>query len=230
MSHDRLLAASGHYGIHVERRPLTLADLDASDLINGLAAACELGARPESAKAARDFTRVTLQQWGLGRHSDMAELVVSELVTNALRHGLLSASRMLGEHPVGLRLLRNDPYLICVVTDPGSAGPMRIGTCAGAESGRGLQVVQACSVEWGWEPLRDVLGEDGLGGASSAGKLVWALLHSPELPGAAGRPGRINRRPALGSAVPGRPVRRAGRRTRRPWPPGGTHRSRSACR
>ncbi len=145
MSHNRLLAASGHHGIHVERRPLTLADLDASDLINGLAAACELGARPESAKAARDFTRVTLQQWGLGRHSDMAELVVSELVTNALRHGLLSASRMLGEHPVGLRLLRNDPYLICVVTDPGSAGPLRIETCAGAESGRGLQVVQACS-------------------------------------------------------------------------------------
>jgi anti-sigma regulatory factor (Ser/Thr protein kinase) len=237
VSHDGLLAASGHHGIHVERLPLALADLAASDLRHGPAAACGLAAIPESAKIARDFTSVTLQQWGLGRHIDTAELVVSELVTNALRHGLLSARGMLGEHPVGLRLLRNDPYLICMVTDPGSAVPVQMETCAGAESGRGLQVVQAYSVEWGWEPLEDVLaegglGDGGLGGASmgSAGKVVWALLHSPELQLAAGRPGRISRRSELGSAAPGRPVRRAGRRTRHPWPPGGTHRSRPACR
>jgi anti-sigma regulatory factor (Ser/Thr protein kinase) len=230
VGHDGLLAASGHHGLHAERLPLALADLTAGGLGEGLAAACELAARPESAKAARDFARITLQDWGLGGYADAAELVVSELVTNALRHGLLSAPRMLVEHPVGLRLLCNAPYLICMVTDPGRGGPVRIEAGVGAESGRGLQVVEACSLQWGWEPLGDGL-DGGLDGHSSAGKVVWAVLHSPELPWAAGRPERIGGRPASrGSATHGRALRRAGRRTRRPWLPGGTHQSRPACR
>lgn len=175
MSHDRLLAASGHHGTQTERRPLALADLAASDLMDGPLAVCELAAVPESAKAARDFTRSTLQGWGL--EVDTAELVVSELVTNALRHGVLSGPRMLGEHPVGLRLLCNVPYLICMVTDPGRTGPVRVDTPAAAECGRGLQVVEACSVQWGWEPVGD--------GPGRTGKVVWALLHSAELPRAA---------------------------------------------
>ena len=120
--------------------------------------------QPESARRARKFTRITLQDWGMAGQIDVAELVVSELVTNSLRHGLLSAQRMPGEHPVGLTLLRLDPYLMCMVTDPGGQCPVRIDSCASAESGRGLQVVESCSVRWGWEPI------------TSEGKVVWALL------------------------------------------------------
>jgi len=120
--------------------------------------------RPESARRAREFTRITLQDWGMAGQIDVTELVVSELVTNSLRHGLLSAQWMRGEHPIGLTLLRLDPYLMCMVTDPGGQCPVRIDSCASAESGRGLQVVESCSVRWGWEPI------------TGEGKVVWALL------------------------------------------------------
>ena len=120
--------------------------------------------QPESARRAREFTRITLQDWGMAGQIDVAELVVSELVTNSLRHGVPPARWMPGEHPIGLTLLRLHPYLMCMVTDPGRHCPVRIDSCASAESGRGLQVVESCSVRWGWEPVAD------------QGKVVWALL------------------------------------------------------
>jgi hypothetical protein len=199
VSHDGLLAANGHRGTRAEYRPLALAGVTPSYQVDHPAATCELAPRPESAKAARDFTRLTLRGWRMARLSDVAELVVSELVTNALRHGLLSARWMPGEHPIRLRLLRQDPYLMCMVTDPDTSGPVRIDSRSGAESGRGLQVVEACSVRWGWQPL-DAQGPHGQaldaraldgrtergrvradGGRVREGKVVWALLQSPEL-------------------------------------------------
>jgi len=128
------------------------------------AATSAFAPQPESARRAREFTRITLQDWGMAGQVDVAELVVSELVTNSLRHGVLPARWMPGEHPIGLTLLRLDPYLMCMVTDPGRQCPVRIESCASAESGRGLQVVESCSVRWGWEPITD------------EGKIVWALL------------------------------------------------------
>ena len=86
---------------------------------------------------------------------------------------------------------------MCMVTDPDTAGPVRIDSHSGAESGRGLQVVESCSVRWGWQPLDarapdaraldGRAGEDRLGRARRAGKVVWALLQSPELRRIAGR-------------------------------------------
>ena len=196
VSHDGVLEANGHRGTRTEYRPLALATVAPSHCAAQLAAACELTARPESAKVARDFTRMTLREWRMARLSDVAELVVSELVTNALRHGLLSARWMPGEHPIRLRLLRQLPYLMCMVTDPDTTGPARIDSHSGAESGRGLQVVEACSVRWGWQRL-DALDEQALdraggrvraeGGRVRAGKVVGALLQSPELRRITGR-------------------------------------------
>jgi anti-sigma regulatory factor (Ser/Thr protein kinase) len=209
VSHDRLMTASGYHGGHTERLPLGSTDvLEVADVGEGPfadhpGASCALGAAAESARRAREFTRLTLQDWGLAGSSDVAELVVSELVTNSLRHGLLSGKWMPGEHPIGLTILRRDPYLVCMVSDPGSTRPVRIETSAGAEGGRGLQVVESCSVRWGWQP---VAGE---------GKVVWALLQLTEL------------WRTLGQLCPGSAVsylrcsrsklRRAGRRTPRPW-------------
>jgi anti-sigma regulatory factor (Ser/Thr protein kinase) len=191
VSHDRLLAANGNGGTQIKDRPSALAGVVAAHQAEHPASTCDLPDRPESARVARDFTRLTLREWQMTRLSEVAELVVSELVTNALRHGLLSARWMPGEHPIRLRLLRQDPYLMCMVTDPDTTGPARIDSGAGPESGRGLQVIEACSVRWGWQPLdgrapggrvRDGrIGPGEADGPSLAGKVVWALLRSSEL-------------------------------------------------
>jgi anti-sigma regulatory factor (Ser/Thr protein kinase) len=170
VSHNWLLAASGHRRTFTQPRPFAVADFADSHLADDHAVTCELGSRPESVKAGRDFTRITLQQWGMGDVTDAAELVVSELVTNALRHGLLSARQMLGEHPIRLRLLRQDPYLMCLVTDPGGDVPVRRDSGECTENGRGLHVVESCSLRWGWQALDENR------------KVVWALLRSRELP------------------------------------------------
>jgi anti-sigma regulatory factor (Ser/Thr protein kinase) len=128
-------------------------------------AACGLPPRPESVKTARDFTGRVLRAWGLADLTDVAELVISELVTNALRHGLEPGRAITEECPVRLQLLGQNPHLMCMVTDPGTGIPVlrEPGPCA--ETGRGLNVVECCSVRWGWDLL------DG------GGKVVWALLH-----------------------------------------------------
>jgi len=196
VSHDGVLEANGHRGTQTDYRPLSLARVVPSHQADQLAATCALTARPESARVARDFTRMTLRAWRMARLSDVAELVVSELVTNALRHGVLSAQWMPGEHPIRLRLLRQDRYLMCMVTDPGTAGPVWIDAHSGSESGRGLLVVESCSVRWGWQPLDawalDRPGADvgvgrGQGGPGRGGKIVWALLQAPELRRITGR-------------------------------------------
>jgi hypothetical protein len=128
-------------------------------------AACGLTPRPESVKMAREFTGSVLRAWGLASLTDVAELVISELVTNALRHGLEPGQAITEDCPVRLQLLDQDPYLMCQITDPGSGVPVlrESGPCS--ETGRGLNVVECCSIRWGWHRV------DG------GGKVVWALLH-----------------------------------------------------
>jgi anti-sigma regulatory factor (Ser/Thr protein kinase) len=130
-------------------------------------ATCLLGPRPESVKTGREFTRATLREWGIPELNDLAELVVSELVTNALRHGIPSARKLAGENCVRLRLLAQAPFVMCMVTDPGADIPILREPGHAAESGRGLNVVESCSVRWGWH----LIDQDG--------KVVWALLRPP---------------------------------------------------
>jgi hypothetical protein len=130
-------------------------------------ATCPLGPQPESVKTGRDFTRARLTDWDLSDLTDLAELVVSELVTNALRHGVPSARRPVGEHCIRLRLLAQAPFVMCMVTDPGHEIPVLRESGPTCESGRGLNVVECCSVRWGWHLLDE------------GGKVVWALLRPP---------------------------------------------------
>ena len=127
-------------------------------------ATCLLGSRPEAVKASRAFTRATLLDWDMSILADVAELVVSELVTNALRHGVPSARKLVSEHCIRLRLLAQAPFMMCMVTDPGHDIPVLREAEPTSETGRGLNVVESCSVRWGWHLLDE------------GGKVVWALL------------------------------------------------------
>ncbi|WP_432119368.1 ATP-binding protein [Streptomyces sp. bgisy032] len=136
------------------------------------AASCALPARYEAVREARQFTRGTLDQWEMGDRFDDVCLVVSELVTNALRHGLPTESaRCRGqEPPVRLHLMRWTERLVCAVRDPSHDSPVTRETDDfSAESGRGLFLVDSFSDSWGWHPLAGAL----------SGKVVWALFRLP---------------------------------------------------
>ncbi|WP_314178251.1 ATP-binding protein [Streptomyces winkii] len=140
-------------------------------------ATCALPARFDAVKSARDFTRETLQRWQLDGEFDTVALVVSELVTNALRHGLPAppapppAPAPELASPVRLDLMRWAARLVCAVRDPSGAPPESTNNCTEygdftAESGRGLCLVESFSDGWGWHPLTGMM----------RGKVVWALF------------------------------------------------------
>jgi anti-sigma regulatory factor (Ser/Thr protein kinase) len=119
-----------------------------------------------AAKAARDFSGRILRGWGLPVLSDDAAVIVSELVSNALRHGVAGRNG-LAYDCIELILWRRSGQIICAVTDPGTGTPVLAHPGPLAEAGRGLQVVQALSSTWGWTRL---------GGGRKA---VWAALPVP---------------------------------------------------
>lgn len=129
-----------------------------------------LSPAPEEARTARQFVRELLSYWGLGYLADDAELIIAELVGNAIRHGLRTAPSViaLGSQAPALRLclLRRMGEVMVAVTDPSGEAPAPQAASADGESGRGLQIVGALSHIWGWSPLE------------GNGKAVWAVLKS----------------------------------------------------
>ncbi|MEU1008127.1 ATP-binding protein [Streptomyces sp. NPDC005890] len=136
------------------------------------AASCALPARYEAVREARRFTRDTLDRWDVGDRFDDVCLVVSELVTNALRHAVPAAPcRGEAHHPsVRLHLMRWSERLVCGVRDPSHETPVpRDSDDFSAESGRGLFLVESFADSWGWHPLAGAL----------EGKVVWAMFRLP---------------------------------------------------
>jgi anti-sigma regulatory factor (Ser/Thr protein kinase) len=124
-----------------------------------------LAAVPESVKEARDFALGVLGSWGLSGIDDEVRLVVSELVTNALRY---SAGSACGSAPIRLSLLRTGGRLTCAVADPCDKIPVHREPDSASQNGRGLHLVEAFSDSWNWAPL------------SSRGKVVWACFLCPD--------------------------------------------------
>ncbi|HEY5988181.1 MAG TPA: ATP-binding protein [Streptosporangiaceae bacterium] len=124
---------------------------------------------PESVKAARDFTAATLRGWRLNSLVEEAVIVASELVTNGIRHGTGAAAPEPDTASVELACQRNVTRVVCVVTDGSSKPPVLGEGDMCAESGRGLQVVQALAAAWGWFTL------------GACEKAVWAAFLLPSV-------------------------------------------------
>lgn len=120
-----------------------------------------LAAVPESVKEARDFALRVLVSWGLTPMFDEVRLVVSELVTNAMRY---STGYPPGTDPIRLSLLCAGGRLTCAVADPCDEIPVPTEADFTSQNGRGLHLVEAFSESWNWAPLAD------------RGKVVWACL------------------------------------------------------
>ncbi|MEU6145931.1 ATP-binding protein [Streptomyces sp. NPDC047081] len=133
----------------------------------------EYDPRPTAAREARVEVRRQLERWGLAERDaagagdgaggdlvDVTELLVSELVTNALLH---SRSRF------RLTLSAAHGVLRCEVTDSGRRIP-RVVEAGTSESGRGMFLVDALALRWGCH-------QDG------PGKTVWFELGTCGLDG-----------------------------------------------
>ncbi|WP_435852245.1 SpoIIE family protein phosphatase [Streptomyces sparsogenes] len=92
-----------------------------------------------------------IRAWGLEEDADTAELIISELITNALRYGA---------PPVHLRLTRGRS-LVCEVSDGSSTSPHLRRARATDEGGRGLFLVSQLARHWGTRYTAD-------------GKVIWA--------------------------------------------------------
>ncbi|WP_369275628.1 SpoIIE family protein phosphatase [Streptomyces sp. R11] len=93
-----------------------------------------------------------LEAWGLGEAAFTTELILSELVTNAIRYG---------KSPIGLRLLHDRDSLICEVGDGTSTSPHLRRAAFTDEGGRGLFLVAQLSRRWGTR-------------YTDRGKIIWA--------------------------------------------------------
>jgi anti-sigma regulatory factor (Ser/Thr protein kinase) len=103
-------------------------------------ASLELPATTGAPRVARHFTIETLQRWGAVGAIETAELVVSEMVTNALRHAR-TGSR--------LELRETDGCLRIEVVDFGRGGAVKADPDLGDLGGRGLMLVEAMTRRWG---------------------------------------------------------------------------------
>jgi hypothetical protein len=140
----------------------------------------ELGALPGAVPCARLHARLVLTEWGQAALADSVELIVSELMTNALRAcsdpvtggpGYDAEGR---QPPLGLRLASDRQQVLVEVWDGATAPPVPGQVSPDGETGRGLLMVEAVSSRWGYyypgrQPRSTVPDE-------RAAKVVWALV------------------------------------------------------
>jgi anti-sigma regulatory factor (Ser/Thr protein kinase) len=113
--------------------------------------AIEFGPLPGAVPCARLHTRLMLAEWGLSGLTGQAEIVVSELMTNAV-----AASQQLPWiSPVRLWLYADSTRVLIAVWDANPRLPVRAETDELAESGRGLLLVESLAAHWDAYPTPD---------------------------------------------------------------------------
>ncbi|MEU1541112.1 ATP-binding protein [Actinacidiphila glaucinigra] len=111
---------------------------------------------PAVVSRARSLVTCQLALWVLEHLTESTELIVSELVTNAIVHGNVKCDR---DRTIGLRLIRH-AVLTCEVSDTSHSRPLLHRPTATDEHGRGLFLVSRLSRAWGARHVPD-------------GKLIW---------------------------------------------------------
>lgn len=126
-----------------------------------LRSSLEFGPLPSAVPCARLHVRQLLWEWNLANFSEAAELVASELITNAVRvsHALELFTS------VRLWLVSDRRRVLVLVWDSSLEPPVRINTSDDAENGRGLLLVETISTRWNWYFPHDL-----------GGKVVWAQI------------------------------------------------------
>jgi anti-sigma regulatory factor (Ser/Thr protein kinase) len=122
----------------------------------------ELGAFPCAVPCARLHARQLLWEWRLTGLSDIAELLISELVTNAVQISCADAQTT----PVRLWMMASRTRLLILVWDSSPLPPSRMSSRQDDENGRGLLLVETLSTQWDWyfPPQHN------------GGKVVWCEL------------------------------------------------------
>ena len=131
-----------------------------------------LGALPSAVGCARLHARNVMREWGLVSTAETVELVVSELVTNAVRvstgpDGRPKYDPKTGMQRVHLRLSSDRTHVLIEVWDQDPRLPIARAAGPDDESGRGLTLVEALCERWdcGMRPGWD-------------GKVVWAEVRT----------------------------------------------------
>jgi hypothetical protein len=140
----------------------------------------ELGPLPGAVPCARLHARLVLSEWGQASLGDSVELIVSELMTNALRASTDTVEGRPGygadgrQQPLGLRLASDRRQVLVEVWDGVTAPPAPGQVSHDGETGRGLLMVEAVSSRWGYYyPARR---PPGTAPDERATKVVWALI------------------------------------------------------
>ncbi|MGW5232895.1 ATP-binding protein [Streptomyces nodosus] len=142
---------------------------DAATPIPLLARSLRLTAVPSAASVSRMFVSHTLKLWQLEDHAETATLVMSELVTNAVKASGITDTdpkswQIKAEHVIGIQLRAIEASLYVEVWDRTDAAPVRRNPSLEAEGGRGLLLVEQLAKRW--DVYRPHVG----------GKVVWAEL------------------------------------------------------
>jgi anti-sigma regulatory factor (Ser/Thr protein kinase) len=150
-----------------------------------------LAATPTAVSCARQLVRLTLSRWGLAALAEDAELVISELVTNAVQaSGVTDPDAAWGDlgglATIQVRVLMYQADIVIEVWDRDPGSPVRHDAASDEEGGRGLLIVTALCKEWDYFY------------AARGGKVVWAELAVPaELLTPAGLPRRVRGLPIV---------------------------------
>jgi anti-sigma regulatory factor (Ser/Thr protein kinase) len=128
----------------------------------------ELPAVASAVPCARAHVRAVARQWGLADLGDTAELLASELVTNALKASgsLPTTADPAIVHVVRIWLASDHGCLVIRVWDGSDSMPVRTDTSPDEEGGRGLLLVEALGSAWG--AYRTAIG-----------KVVWVQISPP---------------------------------------------------
>ncbi|MDP9825150.1 ATP-binding protein [Kineosporia succinea] len=146
-------------------------------------ASCVLPGTPHAVPLGRAMVRRGLAHLGAESVSDDIALAATELIANAIEHGVRDCAREMTARTGGpdelqrrrpdsvrISLVSSGAHVVLSVTDPSPLPPVRRPRDMLAGGGRGLQLIESLSLCWGWTLLEEQEGQ------RAPGKSVWAMF------------------------------------------------------